>query len=363
MTEEPSEGALRVYDGLRTAHLERLQCRQLGSLYYRKTSYDFDEDLARRMGARRLGRLGILAGVIRSRFAVVHVNEPLDMYCWPTTLVVYLGVVIRRFVLRQPAMVVTYAIENKDLERALAFRFPRLPRALVRAAAISVPYLLVRFSDRIAFGTPAALENYRRLPGNPLKRVCNTLIVGTATVCKACDAEKKRAGSVVFLGAFDERKGVIPFMEAVESINADLRVEVLGKGPLVDRVLEMSTGDSRICVRQDPDRATIHDVLASTRVLVLPSVSTGEWVEQIGLPIVEGLAHGCVIVTTRETGLSPWLEEHGHVVINSASRTELAAAILAALQTSKAPSEVLMDLPEKDPRLAADDWLEATPWM
>lgn len=350
--------AIRVYDSVRTAHLERLQERPPGVLFYRKTSYDFDEELATAVGAVKRTRTGIFVGVVRSPASVVHVNEPMDMYCWPTTSAVYLATIVRRVILRRPTRVVTYAIENKDLGRALGNRFPWLPPAITRVVASFLPWALIRMTDRIVFGTPAAMRNYEALPGRVVDRVPNALIVGTSTPCHSCDISQKKDMSVVFLGAFDERKGVIPFLEAVKDCPADLRVDVLGKGPLLDAVMRLSAGDARIQVRHDPERTVIHDVLASSRVLVLPSIPTAEWVEQIGLPIVEGLAHGCIIVTTRQTGLASWLEERGHFVVDKATPEGIAQAILDALESSTAPADVVRELPRQDPRLVADDWLE-----
>jgi glycosyltransferase involved in cell wall biosynthesis len=95
----------------------------------------------------------------------------------------------------------------------------------------------------------------------------------------------------------------------------------------------------------------------------LASQPTAGWREQVGLPIVEGLAHGCRVVTTDQTGLAGWLREHadrGHRVVPAGgSGADLAAAVLAALTTptGDGPGSVLADLPVRDGRLAADDWL------
>ena len=92
--------------------------------------------------------------------------------------------------------------------------------------------------------------------------------------------------------------------------------------------------------------------------LALPSQPTPIWREQVGLPIVEGLAHGCTIVTTTESGLAAWLAAHGHSVIAPGSGAKpLADALVAALQSERGPEAVTADLPAIDGRLAADAWM------
>ena len=82
------------------------------------------------------------------------------------------------------------------------------------------------------------------------------------------------------------------------------------------------------------------------------------WREQVGLPITEGLAHGCVIVTTNETGIATWLRENGHQVIEEREvGRELASAIVAAAQSELTADDVRRQLPDVDGRVAARRWL------
>ena len=91
---------------------------------------------------------------------------------------------------------------------------------------------------------------------------------------------------------------------------------------------------------------------------VLLSQPTPTWREQVGLPVVEGLAHGCTVVTTTETGLAGWLAAHGHEVLPpGAPDGEVAAAVDRALGRRRPAGDVLADLPAADGRLAADRWM------
>ena len=75
---------------------------------------------------------------------------------------------------------------------------------------------------------------------------------------------------------------------------------------------------------------------------------------------MEGLAHGCSIVATQETGLAQWLKLHDHLVMApDASADALAQGIVHVLKRRRTSKSVLADLPEVDGRLSADEWLFA----
>jgi len=108
----------------------------------------------------------------------------------------------------------------------------------------------------------------------------------------------------------------------------------------------------------DPPRPEIRDILAHSRVLVLPSQPSPTWREQVGLPIVEGLEQGCAIVATTETGLAPWLQEHGHAVVSrDADAAALARAIIGQVDAGDRAASIVASLPPLDGRLAADAWM------
>jgi glycosyltransferase involved in cell wall biosynthesis len=72
-----------------------------------------------------------------------------------------------------------------------------------------------------------------------------------------------------------------------------------------------------VSVIVDPPRAEVHELLRSSAVVAMPSVRRPGWREQIGLPLVEGLTHGCRVVTTTETGLADDLREHPAVELTT----------------------------------------------
>src|SRR5690606_30820113 len=135
---------------------------------------------------------------------------------------------------------------------------------------------------------------------------------------------------------------------------------VVGRGALLDRAYETARADDRVRVIADPPRDVVHAELRRASVVVLPSRRQGAWREQVGLPLVEGLAHGCTVVTTDETGIADWLERAGHGVIPAGSLAELLAPVLAeAAAHPLDPESVRASLPSQDSGLEADAWLFA----
>ena len=103
-----------------------------------------------------------------------------------------------------------------------------------------------------------------------------------------------------------------------------------------DRDPELPAGAT---VRRGPPREAVHELLASSAVVVMPSVRRPGWREQIGLPLVEGLAHGCRVVTTTETGLADDVRDHPLVTLTAPGDPhDLAAGLRRAMAAAPVPA-------------------------
>jgi glycosyltransferase involved in cell wall biosynthesis len=352
----------RLYHTVRTAHLERALELAPAPLLYGNRRYDFDPELAERVGATPAGALQAARLLGRSGVRDLEVNEPAAIETVARTAVSLAWLRLRHVLLRRPRpRVVTYAIGNSD-PFAIA-PGSRLRRRLKRR----VEHLLARYVwweiDRIAYGTPAAVTTYADAFGRAPGRQRSALVPALPAPCTCVDPGADRPDRVVFLGAFDTRKGLSLVLDSWPGVLDSVpgaELVVLGKGDLEARARAAAEQDASVRLVVDPPRPRIHEELRGARVLVLPSQPTPRWREQVGLPIVEALAHGCTVVTTDETGLAEWLTDHGHVVVpGTADAGRLATAVTAALRQRRAPHSVLGDLPEVDGRLAADAWMFA----
>jgi glycosyltransferase involved in cell wall biosynthesis len=353
---------VRLYEQVRSAHLERAHELAPAAIVYRSKRYDFDSTLADGVELAQAGTLAAARMALRSSITRVEVNEPLYLDSLPRTAAVLAVLGLKRLGGAPRAEVATYAIEDLD---PFAIRPPRL-RTWVRRSIerLLAGYIWHRL-DTVVYGTSEADALYsstfrhvprRQLTVEALPSPCACLddeaaaTTGTGTV-------ERDADGVLFLGSFSPRKGFADVLEAwpaIRSRHPGAHLTLVGSGELLPAAEAAAAADPSIRLVVDPPRSMVHDELRRAHVLVLPSRRLGAWREQVGLPIVEGLAHGCEIVTTSETGIAEWLIDSGHIVLPAAvSAAGIADGVVDALVNPRSASDVLADLPGVDGRIAA----------
>lgn len=349
----------RLYRTVRSAHLERAHELAPATILYRSVRYDFDESLVAGLTLVQAGPVRSAWLLVRSSVRELEVTEPFMTSNVAATALAIAGLRVRALVGGPRTVIVSYLIENANpWVRAVPVR--GIPRAVLTAA-------LARFIwknlDSVVFGTDAARTTYESVWGVPRDHTRSTLIPALPAPCSCdnTDPAETRSGRVTFLGALTARKGVPELLQAWPLVVARLptaRLTIVGKGALESVVRHAAATDPTIEVVVDPSRASIHRLLRRSAVLALPSQPTRTWREQVGLPIVEGLAHGCSVVTTNQTGLASWLERNGHAVVAANGTPQLLAdAIILTLVTDRPAAGVVAALPDHDGRLAADAWL------
>lgn len=361
----------RSYTVLRTAHLERARDFRPASILYGRRRYDFDPSLAEGLDLHPTSPPAVLAALLRNpRVTAVEVNEPLQLDALPRSLAVVAAARLRKLRGR-PLQVVSYAIENRDpFDRAARAQLVRgagavtaAKRRVKLAGQLAGARLLAASLDRLAFGTPGAESLYRRRLGPALRGVAQRTLPALPAPC-TCPHRDRDADRVLFVGALHSRKGITQLLAAWPGVLAarpSARLLVLGAGDLLPEVRDVAAqpavaGSVEVVV--DPPRAEIHAAQRSASVAVLLSQRSPRWREQVGLPVVEGLAHGCAVVASTETGLADWLAGHGHRVLDPDCGPELLAqAVVAALTEGRSAGDVLGDLPAVDGRRTADEWL------
>lgn len=348
----------RLYQTVRSAHLERAGQLAPATILHRGTRYDFDAALADGLDLVPAGPVRAAWLLARSSVRQLEVNEPLMVLSLRRTALA-IAVLRARALFGGPRVrFVSYAIENANpFTRPVAGRAARLRRLEQRVLARYV----WRCLDRVVYGTEAAQILYASALPAGRGPARSALIPALPAACDCPPAADDETPRVLFLGALAERKGFPLVLAAWPYLKVWLpnaRLTVVGAGALADSARAAAAADPAIELIIAPSRVDIHSQLRRGRVLVLPSQPAPGWREQVGLPICEGLAHGCSIVTSTETGLAGWLRAHGHGLVSPGGSAEaLAQALLAALREDRPVLSVLADLPGTDGRLAADDWL------
>lgn len=354
---------IRVYDWVRTAHLERLAEMSEGLLIYINQNYDFDPSAApAHARVTRMTRAAAAREIFRASGCVtVEINEPTAWASWKTHLSLLPAIHLRRL-LRRQTNVIAYCIDNADpVDYLVSSRlWPRWFAWLFSRVMVN---LVVRTLDRVAFGTEDSYRNYRRICGESVlvsHGRQSALFHCLSPKAKGLDVGAPKTG-VIFVGALDRRKGILELLEAwpsVVGLYPGARLSILGKGELAEEIVCQTAADSSIELVIDPSREQISASLLMAKCLVLYSQPVEGWREQIGLPILEALSAGCEVVASDQTGLADWLRQTGHTVVASdASVNALATAVCSALRSKRSVSELVSFLPEVDGRLAADEWL------
>lgn len=211
--------------------------------------------------------------------------------------------------------------------------------------------------QQVAFGSAAAARAYAAsCPGAAWR---STVVEERRPRCPGCFPDGgpvPASAEVVFAAEFSERKGIDLLTAAWDATRPPgWRLRLLGWGPRTAVVQDWAQGRGDVDVVVRADRATVHEALRRAAAVVLPSRRVDGWREQIGLSLVEGLAHGCRLLTTDETGLAEGLGAE-HVVV-AAGRADALADGLRALGEPPSVKELPGD--DADSRQQVQRWLVA----
>jgi hypothetical protein len=144
---------VRVYHGVRTAHLERFHVLEPASVLYTARSYDFAPALLEGLDVHRVAGAGdVFFRLLRTPVSALEINEPLLLRATRLSLLAVAAVRLRGLVTRRRVRVVSYAIGNDD---PFAGASTRLRSPWRRAAFRLAVRWLVGQVDRLAVGTPA----------------------------------------------------------------------------------------------------------------------------------------------------------------------------------------------------------------
>ncbi|MEJ2887974.1 glycosyltransferase family 4 protein [Actinomycetospora aeridis] len=349
---------LRVIPEVRTSNFEvdgtpRAYAETI-SYIHRKSDFDA---AALPSNVIQLSHLGIVRKILSEHWDIVELPEPLWLRALPLSVVA--GVAARLKVGRQSRpWVTTYTIENSPFE-ALASGVLQRVKPLARAA---IRCISRTFYDQLIYGSDASRLVYAKNGFGPDGGV-EAVFPKMQKPCDGCAlAEKEKR--ILFLGVLENRKGVLSLLRAWATTGLGeegWRLAIAGSGPLKTAVEASARDHESIEYMGMLDRASTHRELGRAAVVCLPSRRDGRWREQIGLPVVEGLSHGCTILATSDSGLAPWLKQHGHQVVPHDSTVEqLANSLISVCKTRRVPAQVLEDLPREDGVIRARRYMART---
>lgn len=125
-------------------------------------------------------------------------------------------------------------------------------------------------------------------------------------------ADRPRAKRVLVVSRLFERKGIQHLLHALDGLDHDHEVEIVGTGPYL-RDLKSMAESAGLSVRfrgwLDNSSAELRELYETSSIFVLPSE-----MENFPVVLLEGMAAGLAIITTRGTGCDEVIQEAGLLV-------------------------------------------------
>ena len=136
------------------------------------------------------------------------------------------------------------------------------------------------------------------------------------------DASSPRGGEpqrtvVGYVGRLVPQKGLFVLLEAVARLTEDVRVMVVGSGPLKVELLKKAQAlrlDGRLELHEGVPHPEVPQYLQQMTVLVLPSLTTPRWKEQFGHVLVEAMACGVPVIGSDSGAIPEVIGDAGLVV-------------------------------------------------
>ena len=219
--------------------------------------------------------------------------------------------------------------------------------AAAEARRLRVPAVLFTW-DSVARSLPLGLRLRRRsvvrtvrgvIAGNRLAEalvagmapdVARVVLAQTGVVPPVAPATGSGGFTIGFVGRLVPEKGLDLLFRACVRLSGAWDIAVIGTGPAqveLEALAERLGIAARVTWHGGLPRADRERLWQHTDCIVMPSRTTRHWVETLGVPAVEAMAHGVAVVVTHSGALAETVGDAGIVVPE-----EDPAALTAALQ-------------------------------
>jgi starch synthase len=146
-------------------------------------------------------------------------------------------------------------------------------------------------------------------------------------------------GGVVFLyaGRLVQEKGLVHLVRALRQLPDTARLRVIGRGGTshkIRRAVEVLGLEARVEFVEWVDYTAMPEVMRTADVFVMPSLPTPYWEEQLGFSLIEAMASGVPIVSTRSGSIPDVVGDAG-ILVPPYDVEALAAAMRALLDPAR----------------------------
>jgi glycosyltransferase involved in cell wall biosynthesis len=138
-------------------------------------------------------------------------------------------------------------------------------------------------------------------------------------------------GYAVFVGRLSPEKGVETILSAWSQLHVDLPLNIVGDGPLAERVREAAEKNPRIRWLGLQSSEKVLEIVGQAKFLLLPSL----WYEWLPKIIVEALSKGTPVIASNLGAMTELIEhDRNGMLFTPGEPAALAAAVHAVLEHS-----------------------------
>lgn len=189
-------------------------------------------------------------------------------------------------------------------------------------------WVLRRASAAVA-GNAEAQVRLERLGFRKPVVVLPQLGVNASAFCPAPVDAKSKEKIVGFVGRLVPQKGLLLLVEAVARLSSDVRLVVVGRGPLKAELLRRAHTlrlDGRLELHERVPHREVPQYLQQMSILVLPSLTTSRWKEQFGHVLIEAMACGVPVIGS-DSGAIPGVLGDAGIIVPERDVGALASAL------------------------------------
>jgi len=166
---------------------------------------------------------------------------------------------------------------------------------------------LFRHADLVVSNGPFLSDQLLRRIGTPRRLVDVSPGINLSLFDGAPPRTRRDRPELLFVGHLIERKGVDVLFESLAAGEPErFTITVCGDGPQRARLAELATKlGLSVNWRGEVTPADVGAAMSSADILVIPTIRD----EALGLVALEGMAAGCIVVTSRVDGLARTVED------------------------------------------------------
>lgn len=228
------------------------------------------------------------------------------------------------YVISAIPVVIKLARQHKYNINHTHFIFPDGLISFVIKKIIKLPYIITAHgsdvpgfnTDRFKLDHKILLPIWKKVVNNSDQIIClsdylrdlvinkapgtNPLILSNAIDLNEFKADKEKKNSILIVSRMFERKGIQYFLKALQGLNHNYEVNIVGDGPYLDSLKSLSN-ELSINVKfwgwLDNTSLELKELYETSSIFVFPSES-----ENFPIVLLEAMAASMAIITTKNTG-------------------------------------------------------------